>query len=155
MVRVLRPYNPNSHKYACDVAMRQSGVVRGAGRQNWAAATNLLVYWVLGVPLAVWLAFRLRLGVFGLWGGLVIICCLQARTWRSVSLVVKKEAAVKHTARHGCNKSRRVSASTAYILPPSPFFCYSACTSKGMVMLYAPHLDMAPELAACARRGPP
>lgn len=69
--------------------MRQSGVVRGAGRQNWAAATNLLVYWVLGVPLAVWLAFRLRLGVFGLWGGLVIICCLQARTRRSSSLVTE------------------------------------------------------------------
>ncbi|KAK9827634.1 hypothetical protein WJX81_001631 [Elliptochloris bilobata] len=55
----------------------QSGVVRGARRQNWAAATNLLVYWVLGVPLAVWLASRLRLGVFGLWGGLVVIMCLQ------------------------------------------------------------------------------
>lgn len=71
--------------------MRQSGVVRGAGRQNWAAATNLLVYWVLGVPLAVWLAFRLRLGVFGLWGGLVIICCLQARTRSSMSLVLEEK----------------------------------------------------------------
>lgn len=54
-----------------------AGVVRGCGRQKWAAATNLLVYWGLGIPLAVWLAFRLQAGVFGLWGALVIITVVQ------------------------------------------------------------------------------
>ncbi|KAK9834158.1 hypothetical protein WJX81_003586 [Elliptochloris bilobata] len=60
------------------VAAVQAGVVRGAGRQNWAAAMNLGTYWALGVPLAAWLAFRQHKGVFGLWAGIVIATNVQA-----------------------------------------------------------------------------
>ena len=136
--------------------MRQSGVVRGAGRQNWAAATNLLVYWVLGVPLAVWLAFRLRLGVFGLWGGLVIICCLQARTQSSMSLVPKEKSAVKHTAfRHGCTECRSSLCEHSYcVASRAPASVVLHAQVKLTAMHHRYHLVAVPELAACARRGP-
>lgn len=48
-----------------------------AGGRSGRRRTNLLVYWGLGIPLAVWLAFRLQAGVFGLWGALVIITVVQ------------------------------------------------------------------------------
>jgi len=46
------------------------GVLRGAGRQELGAMFNLVAYWVLGLPLAGFLAFKMNLGVIGLWIGL-------------------------------------------------------------------------------------
>ena len=55
-----------------------AGVVRGAGRQNVGAVTNFLSYWCLGMPLSGLLAFRFRLGIYGLWGGLLVATSVQA-----------------------------------------------------------------------------
>jgi MATE family multidrug resistance protein len=49
-----------------------SGVLRGIGRTRPAAAFNLLGYYVLGLPLALWLVFERELGVAGLWWGLTL-----------------------------------------------------------------------------------
>ncbi len=46
------------------------GILRGMGRTRPAAAFNLVGYYVLGLPLAVWLTFEVGLGVGGLWWGL-------------------------------------------------------------------------------------
>lgn len=54
--------------------------MRGAGRQTVGAATNFVSYWLLGLPLAALLAFRLRLGVHGLWLGLLTGTSFQAVT---------------------------------------------------------------------------
>jgi multidrug resistance protein, MATE family len=47
-----------------------AGVLRGAGRQELGAMFNLVAYWVVGLPLAGFLAFKINLGVVGLWIGL-------------------------------------------------------------------------------------
>lgn len=49
-------------------------MVRGAGRQTIGAITNFISYWLLGLPLAALLAFRLHLGIHGLWIGLLVGC---------------------------------------------------------------------------------
>ncbi len=54
-----------------------AGVVRGCGRQLIGAITNLISYWVLGLPLAALLAFRFELGVHGLWTGLLVATTVQ------------------------------------------------------------------------------
>ena len=41
-------------------------MIRGCGRQTRAAIMNAVTYWCLGLPLSLALAFKLRLGVFGL-----------------------------------------------------------------------------------------
>jgi MATE family multidrug resistance protein len=46
------------------------GVLRGMGRTRPAAWFNLLGYWVLGLPLGAWLAFRAGWGLHGIWWGL-------------------------------------------------------------------------------------
>src|SRR5690606_10028572 len=47
-----------------------AGVLRGLGQTRPAALFNFLGYYVLALPLAWWLAFRLGLGLPGLWWGL-------------------------------------------------------------------------------------
>jgi MATE family multidrug resistance protein len=46
------------------------GVLRGMGRTRPAAWFNLLGYWVLGLPVGAWLAFRADWGLPGIWWGL-------------------------------------------------------------------------------------
>jgi MATE family multidrug resistance protein len=48
------------------------GVLRGMGRTRPAAAMNLVAYWVLGLPLGWWLAFRQGVGLAGIWWGLAL-----------------------------------------------------------------------------------
>ncbi|MEZ4380839.1 MAG: MATE family efflux transporter [Nannocystaceae bacterium] len=49
-----------------------SGILRGIGRTRPAAAFNLVGYYVLGLPLGLWLVFDGGLGVAGLWWGLTL-----------------------------------------------------------------------------------
>ncbi|MBA3545338.1 MAG: MATE family efflux transporter, partial [Nannocystis sp.] len=46
------------------------GILRGMGRTRPAAVFNLLAYYVIGLPVAWWLAFRTDMGVAGIWWGL-------------------------------------------------------------------------------------
>jgi MATE family multidrug resistance protein len=74
-----------------------AGVLRGAGDTRGPMLINLLGYWVLGLPLSVYLGFVARLGPAGLWWGLVlglaVVACallvrVRARLSRSQSRVV-------------------------------------------------------------------
>lgn len=54
-----------------------TGVLRGLGDTRTPMLWNLVAHWVIGLPIAYVLAFRLQLGVIGLWWGLssgLIIC---------------------------------------------------------------------------------
>jgi MATE family multidrug resistance protein len=48
------------------------GVLRGMGQTRPAAVFNLVGYYGLALPLAWWLAFRLELGLRGIWWGLAL-----------------------------------------------------------------------------------
>ncbi|PUZ54580.1 hypothetical protein GQ55_5G143400 [Panicum hallii var. hallii] len=47
-----------------------SGVSRGCGWQHLAALTNLVAFYFVGMPLAIFLAFKLKFYTKGLWAGL-------------------------------------------------------------------------------------
>ena len=46
------------------------GILRGMGRTQAAAGSNLVGYYVLALPIAWWLAFERQAGVTGVWWGL-------------------------------------------------------------------------------------
>jgi MATE family multidrug resistance protein len=48
------------------------GVLRGAGDTRTPMVVNLLGYWLVGLPVSLWLGFRTSLGAPGLWWGFVI-----------------------------------------------------------------------------------
>jgi MATE family multidrug resistance protein len=48
------------------------GILRGIGDTRVPAVLSLLGYWLIGLPLSLWLGFRTGLGPAGLWWGLVL-----------------------------------------------------------------------------------
>jgi MATE family multidrug resistance protein len=48
-----------------------AGVLRGAGDTRAPLLSNVLGFWLVGMPVSLWLGFRTGLGVVGLWWGFV------------------------------------------------------------------------------------
>jgi len=48
-----------------------AGALRGAGDLRFALLSNLGAHWLVGFPLALILAFPMKLGAIGLWWGLL------------------------------------------------------------------------------------
>ena len=55
-----------------------AGVLRGIGDTTAPFVANLLAYWMIGMPLGLWLTFRREAGPAGLWWGLVIALVVVA-----------------------------------------------------------------------------
>lgn len=49
-----------------------AGVLRGAADTKFTLYANLVGHWLIGFPIALWLGFRAKLGVYGLWWGLCV-----------------------------------------------------------------------------------
>jgi multidrug resistance protein, MATE family len=62
------------------------GALRGTADVRFAFVANVGAHWFVGLPLALWLAFRVGLGVQGLWIGLLVGLALVAvlLLWRFV-----------------------------------------------------------------------
>ncbi|XP_056136489.1 multidrug and toxin extrusion protein 1-like [Lampris incognitus] len=54
------------------------GIVRGAGKQMIGALCNLVGYYFIGFPIGVSLMFAAKMGIVGLWSGLMICVALQS-----------------------------------------------------------------------------
>ena len=54
----------------------QSGIIRGLGLQAWGFMYTLFCYYIIGMPLALVLAFTAEMGIVGLWLGYSIACII-------------------------------------------------------------------------------
>ncbi|CAL9700856.1 unnamed protein product [Knipowitschia caucasica] len=79
------------------------GVVRGAGKQSVGALFNLVGYYAIGLPIGVSLMFPAKMGIKGLWVGLLIsvftqavvfITYLSKLNWRQAAVEAQKRAGV-------------------------------------------------------------
>ncbi|KAL5197943.1 hypothetical protein ABZP36_001455 [Zizania latifolia] len=64
-----------------------SGVARGCGWQHLAAVTNLVAFYFIGMPLAIFFAFKLKWHTKGLWLGL--ICGLTCQTASLIVITIR------------------------------------------------------------------
>ncbi|XP_066552380.1 multidrug and toxin extrusion protein 1-like [Amia ocellicauda] len=63
----------------CDaIECVSSGIFLGAGKQKIPAIVSLIIYYSIGLPAGISLMFTTKLGVVGLWLGLLISGCMQA-----------------------------------------------------------------------------
>ncbi|KIN92668.1 hypothetical protein M404DRAFT_1009438, partial [Pisolithus tinctorius Marx 270] len=46
------------------------GILRARGKQVLGATLNISAYYVIGLPIGLWMTFKRDLGLFGLWWGL-------------------------------------------------------------------------------------
>ena len=46
-------------------------MLRGAADTRFAFVSNIIGYWIIGLPVALFLGFRLGMGIVGLWWGFV------------------------------------------------------------------------------------
>lgn len=63
-----------------------SGVLRGSGRQMLGAVCNFWGYFIVGLPLCAFLAFKADMGIRGLWWGVIAGACVQAVVLMSMLL---------------------------------------------------------------------
>jgi MATE family multidrug resistance protein len=54
------------------VQITATGALRGSGNTHAAFITQLIAYWIIGMPLGILLGFHEKLGAAGLWWGLLI-----------------------------------------------------------------------------------
>lgn len=54
----------------------QSGIIRGLGLQAYGFMYTLFCYYIIGMPLALVLAFTAKMGIVGLWLGYSIACII-------------------------------------------------------------------------------
>jgi MATE family multidrug resistance protein len=75
------------------VQITATGALRGAGNTHAPFITQLIAYWVIGMPLGILLGFHEKLGAVGLWLGLLIaltcgafaMCFFWHRTTRTLT----------------------------------------------------------------------
>ncbi|XP_014644971.1 PREDICTED: multidrug and toxin extrusion protein 1 [Ceratotherium simum simum] len=60
------------------LACTSGGILRGSGNQKVGAIVNAVGYYVVGLPIGISLMFATRLGVIGLWSGIIICAVSQA-----------------------------------------------------------------------------
>ncbi|KAG6877024.1 hypothetical protein C0992_011046 [Termitomyces sp. T32_za158] len=66
------------HQFSTALSQVGSGHLRLQGNQFIAAIMNISGYFIFGMPLGLWLAFRYDFGLFGLWIGITTGLVLQS-----------------------------------------------------------------------------
>ncbi|MEE6469489.1 hypothetical protein FKM82_008652 [Ascaphus truei] len=113
--------------HMCDaMACTCGGVLRGAGKQKIGAIMNAIGYYLIGFPIGISLMFAVKLGIVGLWCGLIICVFLQAcffltfikrMNWKKASEEAEVRAGVKVIKEDiGPNTSHTESSSTVFAM---------------------------------------
>ncbi|XP_071066380.1 multidrug and toxin extrusion protein 2-like isoform X1 [Dasypus novemcinctus] len=77
LVRQVMPIFAPFHLFDA-IAGTCGGVLRGTGKQKIGAILNAIGYYVIGFPIGVSLMFAAKLGIVGLWSGLIVCVFFQA-----------------------------------------------------------------------------
>ncbi|XP_075296264.1 multidrug and toxin extrusion protein 2 isoform X3 [Opisthocomus hoazin] len=81
------------------------GVLRGTGKQKMGAIANAIGYYAIGLPIGISLMFVAKMGVLGLWVGMIICISLQALSFSAFVVRMDwKKAAEEAQVRAGLKK---------------------------------------------------
>ncbi|KAM8956073.1 multidrug and toxin extrusion protein 1 [Lycaon pictus] len=77
LVAQVIPISAVSHLFE-SLACTSGGILRGTGNQKVGAIVNAIGYYVIGLPVGISLMFATKLGVIGLWSGIIICAITQS-----------------------------------------------------------------------------
>ncbi|KAM9526207.1 multidrug and toxin extrusion protein 2-like [Guaruba guarouba] len=81
------------------------GVLRGTGKQKLGAIANAVGYYTMGLPIGISLMFAAKMGVLGLWVGMIVCISLQALSFFTFVMCMDwKKAAEEAQVRAGLKK---------------------------------------------------
>uniref|UniRef100_A0A671Y8G4 Multidrug and toxin extrusion protein n=1 Tax=Sparus aurata TaxID=8175 RepID=A0A671Y8G4_SPAAU len=84
------------------------GILRGAGKQRIGAICNLVGYYCIGIPIGLSLMFAAKMGIVGLWLGLLICVTLQSTFFIIVLWRLNWRTAAEEVSEHSfkCEQSQ-------------------------------------------------
>ncbi|XP_007080849.2 multidrug and toxin extrusion protein 2 [Panthera tigris] len=77
-----------------------SGVLRGSGKQAFGAVVNTVMYYVIGLPLGIVLTFVVRMGIMGLWLGMLACSLLGAAAFAVYTTRMDWKLAAEEAQKH-------------------------------------------------------
>ncbi|XP_027328481.3 multidrug and toxin extrusion protein 2-like [Anas acuta] len=81
------------------------GVLRGTGKQKLGAIANAVGYYAIGMPIGISLMFAAKMGVLGLWVGMIVCISLQSLSFSAFVMRMDwKKAAEEAQIRAGLKK---------------------------------------------------
>ena len=114
-----------------------TGVLRGLGDTRTPMLANVVGHWLIGLPVAAFIAFDLGWGVIGLWAGLSISLTLVGvvliGVWRR--RLVELQRAARRAGRHEADASRRDAMTSDRLFTPR-FFWMCAFTFTVFLSLF-------------------
>ncbi|XP_019347451.1 multidrug and toxin extrusion protein 2 isoform X2 [Alligator mississippiensis] len=105
------------------------GVLRGTGKQKFGAIANAIGYYAIGFPLGISLMFAAKLGVLGLWVGLIVCIALQATSFFIYVLRIDwKKAAEEAQIRAGLQVEAEIPGTSSSVVHLSGLDYFTAET---------------------------
>uniref|UniRef100_A0ACB8ECJ6 Uncharacterized protein n=1 Tax=Sphaerodactylus townsendi TaxID=933632 RepID=A0ACB8ECJ6_9SAUR len=119
-----------------------SGILRGTGKQKLGAIFNALGYYVVGLPIVVVLLFVVKIGLIGLWLGM-LICALIPSTCCIIYFARMnwKQAAEEAQHRAGLTPKQLEDSNSAPLPAKAAPFSAKADVENGVVLLSVTKTD--------------
>ncbi|XP_058532019.1 multidrug and toxin extrusion protein 2 [Ochotona princeps] len=76
------------------------GILRGTGRQAFGAIVNAIMYYIVGLPLGIVLAFVQGMRIMGLWLGMLTCACLAAAAFIVYTVRLDWKLAAEEAQKH-------------------------------------------------------
>nr|XP_037843155.1 multidrug and toxin extrusion protein 1 isoform X13 [Chlorocebus sabaeus] len=132
LVAQVVPIYAVSHLFEA-LACTSGGVLRGSGNQKVGAIVNTVGYYVVGLPIGITLMFATKLGVMGLWSGIIICTVFQAVCFLGFIIQLNWKKACQQAQVHA-NLKADVARSGNSALPQDPFHPGCPENHEGILM---------------------
>ncbi|KAL4835390.1 hypothetical protein H8958_020264 [Nasalis larvatus] len=132
LVAQVVPIYAVSHLFEA-LACTSGGVLRGSGNQKVGAIVNTVGYYMVGLPIGITLMFATKLGVMGLWSGIIICTVFQAVCFLGFIIQLNWKKACQQAQVHA-NLKADVARSGNSALPQDPFHPGCPENHEGILM---------------------
>uniref|UniRef100_A0A2K6PCM3 Multidrug and toxin extrusion protein n=1 Tax=Rhinopithecus roxellana TaxID=61622 RepID=A0A2K6PCM3_RHIRO len=132
LVAQVVPIYAVSHLFEA-LACTSGGVLRGSGNQKVGAIVNTVGYYMVGLPIGITLMFATKLGVMGLWSGIIICTVFQAVCFLGFIIQLNWKKACQQAQIHA-NLKADVARSGNSALPQDPFHPGCPENHEGILM---------------------